>query len=102
MYYKCTSYQWKYAINAYLSLCVCLLSHPPCVCLTVTLQAFDKWEIDFGGPINPPGKNTGARYVITAIYYFDYMGGSSTCEGFQRRDSCAPHLLKYLDKVWMP
>ena len=35
----------------------------------VTLQAFDKWAIDFVGPINPPGKRTGARYIITARDY---------------------------------
>ena len=35
----------------------------------VTLQEFDKWAIDFVGPINPPGKCTGARYIITAIDY---------------------------------
>jgi hypothetical protein len=35
----------------------------------LTLQAFEKWEIDFVGPINPPGKRTGARYIITAIEY---------------------------------
>ena len=35
----------------------------------VTLQAFDKWAIDFVGPINPLGKQTGARYIITAIDY---------------------------------
>ena len=33
------------------------------------LQAFEKWAIDFVGPINPPGKLTGARYIITAIEY---------------------------------
>jgi hypothetical protein len=32
----------------------------------LTLQAFEKWAIDFGGPINPLGKRTGARYIITA------------------------------------
>jgi hypothetical protein len=32
----------------------------------LTLQAFEKWAIDFVGPINPPGKHTGARYIITA------------------------------------
>jgi hypothetical protein len=35
----------------------------------VTLQAFDKWAIDFVGPINPPSKRTGARYIITATEY---------------------------------
>jgi hypothetical protein len=35
----------------------------------VTLQAFDKWAIDFLGPINPPGKRTGSRYIITATNY---------------------------------
>ena len=35
----------------------------------VTLQPFDKWAVDFVGPINPPGKRTGARYIITATHY---------------------------------
>ena len=35
----------------------------------VTLQAFDKWAIDFVGPINPSGKRTGARYIITVTDY---------------------------------
>ena len=35
----------------------------------VKLQAFDKWTIDFVRPINPLGKCTGARYIITTIDY---------------------------------
>ena len=35
----------------------------------VTLQAFDKWAIDFVGPINPLGKRTGSRYIITVTNY---------------------------------
>jgi hypothetical protein len=33
----------------------------------LTLQAFEKWAIDFVGPINPPGKRTGE--IIIAIEY---------------------------------
>jgi hypothetical protein len=35
----------------------------------MTLQKFDKWAIDFVGSINPPGKRTGARYIITTREY---------------------------------
>ena len=35
----------------------------------MALQAFDKWAIDFVGPINPPGKKTGACYIITTTNY---------------------------------
>jgi hypothetical protein len=38
----------------------------------VTLQAFDKWEVYFSGPINPPKKRSGARYIIIAT---DYLTG---------------------------
>jgi hypothetical protein len=31
----------------------------------LTLQVFDKWAIDFVGPINPPGRRTRARYIMT-------------------------------------
>jgi hypothetical protein len=33
------------------------------------LQVFDKWAIGFVGPINPPKKMSGARYIITAMEY---------------------------------
>jgi hypothetical protein len=35
----------------------------------MTLQAFEKWAIDFVRPINPLGKCIGARYIITATKY---------------------------------
>jgi hypothetical protein len=35
----------------------------------MTLQEFEKWTIDFMGPINPLGNHTGARYIITAKEY---------------------------------
>ena len=35
----------------------------------VSLQPFEKWVIDFFGPIQPPGKKTGAHYIITTIEY---------------------------------
>ena len=35
----------------------------------VTLQPFDKWDVDFVGPINRLGKRTSAWYIITATDY---------------------------------
>jgi hypothetical protein len=35
----------------------------------MNLQEFEKWAIDFVGPINPPGKCIGARYIITVTEY---------------------------------
>jgi hypothetical protein len=37
--------------------------------LQLTLQVFEKWAIDFVGPINPLGKCTRARDIITATKY---------------------------------
>ena len=38
----------------------------------VTLQPFDKWVVDFVGPINPPWNKTSARYITTAIDYLTW------------------------------
>ena len=35
----------------------------------ITLQALKKWVVYFVGLISPPGKKTGARYIITAMDY---------------------------------
>jgi hypothetical protein len=35
----------------------------------LTLQAFEKWAIDFLGPINPLEKCIGSRYIITVTKY---------------------------------
>ena len=35
----------------------------------MTLKPFDKWAVDFVGPINPPGKWNGARYIISETDY---------------------------------
>lgn len=35
----------------------------------MSLQPFEKWEIDFVRPIEPPGKKTVACYIITKIEY---------------------------------
>ena len=35
----------------------------------VMLQPFDKWVVDFVGPIISPGKRIGAWYIIIVIDY---------------------------------
>jgi hypothetical protein len=39
----------------------------------VTLQVFEKWEIDFVGPINQPTKRTGVRYIMTMLELLDHV-----------------------------
>ena len=34
------------------------------------MQPFDKWVVDFVGPIKPRGKRAGAQYIIIATDYF--------------------------------
>ena len=35
----------------------------------VTVQVFDKWAMDFIGPINPLARRPGARYIMNATEY---------------------------------
>jgi len=37
--------------------------------LHISLHPFEKWAIDFVGPIQPAGKKTGAQYIIIAAEY---------------------------------
>jgi len=56
--------------------------------LQVSLQPFEKWAIDFAGPIQPPSKKIGACYIITATEYLtrwvegqpvkDFTGATTT------------------------
>lgn len=38
----------------------------------VTLRPFDKWAIDFVGPINPTTKKSETRYIITTTEYLTW------------------------------
>ena len=51
----------------------------------VSFQAFDKWAIEFVGPINHPGKNTGAHYITTATYYFTRWTEAKTVKDFNKK-----------------
>ena len=35
----------------------------------IALQEFEKWVVDFVGPISLPGKRNGGHYIITTIKY---------------------------------
>jgi len=45
----------------------------------VTFKVFDKWAIYFVGPINPPSRRSGARYIITVIQYLTAQKLQHTC-----------------------
>jgi hypothetical protein len=44
----------------------------------ITLQVFDKWAVDFVGPINPPTRRSRARYIITTTKYLTRWDETTT------------------------
>ena len=57
----------------------------------ITLQAFDKWVVDFFGPISPLGKTTSVCYIITAT---DYL--TKWAEAAPVKDCTAATVVKFL------
>jgi hypothetical protein len=53
----------------------------------VTLQVFDKWTIDFVGPINPPCKKVRSKVYYYCDRVLNKMGRSSTSKRLQRGDN---------------
>ena len=35
----------------------------------LVIETFERWALDFVGPINPPARHTGAHYIITVTKY---------------------------------
>jgi hypothetical protein len=52
------------------------------------LQAFEKWAVDFIGPINPTTKHSKARYIITATDYLTRWVEATSCPGLFDRYYC--------------
>jgi len=61
----------------------------------MTLQPFEKWVIDFVGPIQPQGK-TGARYIIITMKYLTRLAEAQPmkdCTGMTAAKFLFEHVL---------
>jgi hypothetical protein len=50
--------------------------------LVRALQAFEKWVVDFIGPINPPVRHSKERYIITTIDYLTHWDEAEVVRDF--------------------
>jgi hypothetical protein len=48
----------------------------------MTLESFDKWAINFVGPISPPMHIMGVRYIITTTKYFMWWVKAASFKDF--------------------
>lgn len=57
------------------------------------LEPFQKWGLDFVGPIKPKASGTGARYILVATYY-----ATKWVEAVSLRDNKAVSVARFLYK----
>jgi hypothetical protein len=62
---------------------------------------FDKLEIDFVGPINPPTRRSRARYIITTTEYLTIWAKETPVKDCIL-ETATYFLFENSDKVWMP
>jgi hypothetical protein len=57
------------------------------------LQSFEKWAIDFIGPINPTSKHSKYRYIITTTDYLPYWAEAAVVHDYST-DTAAKFIFK--------
>ena len=58
------------------------------------LEPFQKWGLDFIGPIKPRAKRTGARYILVATHY-----ATKWVEAVALRDNKASSVARFIYKL---